>query len=233
MLAVGIDGQGNLYASWVAAADRLPYLAVSRDGGHSWSKPIMVGAPGVNEAALPRLVAGKRGHVAVAYYGSKNSPGAPFPPNCTGLPNSCPAYKNETWDTYITETFTALSKHPLFWSASVNDPAHPTMYGCTPSSVGVVRLDESNPFVFGPGFTEGCQVQEDFFGMNMAPDDTPWVGFPQVCPGGLPVPGNPNCPSTLTGTPRDRLGVATGTNFSMVGRLVRVGGEDEDEDDHD
>jgi hypothetical protein len=234
MLAVGMDEQGNLYASWVAAADRLPYLAVSRDGGRSWGEPIMVGAPGVNEAALPRLVAGKRGQVAVAYYGSKNSPGAPFPPNCEGLPNSCPAYKNETWDTYITETFNALGKRPLFWSASINDPAHPTMYGCTPSSTGVIRLDESNPFVFGSGFEFGCQDQVDYFGMTMTLDNTPWIGFPQVCAGGLPVPGNPNCPSTLTGSPLDRLGAPTGMFFSMVGRLVRVGGdEDQAQDEQD
>jgi hypothetical protein len=55
----------------------------------------------------------------------------------------------------------------------------------------------------------------DYFGMTMAPDDTPWVGFNQECPFGLPVPGNPNCPSTLAGTAPDG-------SFGMVGRLVRV-----------
>jgi len=71
MSGVALDEAGNLYAAWVAAADRLPYLSVSRDGGHRWSAPMMIGAPGVNEAAIPKLVAGKRGQVAVAYYGSK------------------------------------------------------------------------------------------------------------------------------------------------------------------
>jgi hypothetical protein len=88
MLAVGIDEEGNIYAAWVAAGDRLPYLAISRGGGLRWSSPLMIGAPGVNEAALPRLVSGIRGDVDVAYFGSENSPGAPFPPPCRNYPNA-------------------------------------------------------------------------------------------------------------------------------------------------
>jgi hypothetical protein len=232
MSGVALDEAGNLYAAWVAAADRLPYLSVSRDGGRQWSTPLMIGAPGVNEAAIPKLVAGKRGQVAVAYYGSKNSPGAPFPPTCPGrLPGDCPGYENETWSTYVTETFNALKAQPLFWSAALNDPSRPSWYGCTPSSTGVIRLDESNPFKRSPGFNSGCQGQADYFGMDMAPDGTAWVGFPQYCPGGLPVAGNPNCPATLNGKPLDRLGTPTGKFFALIGRLVRAAGEgDEGED---
>jgi len=60
--------------------------------------------------------------------------------------------------------------------------------------------------------------------MTMAPDGTPWVGFSQKCPGGLPVSGNHNCPSTLTGGSTDGL-------FGLVGRLVRTGEEEDDEGD--
>src|SRR5712691_6094786 len=38
MLAIGIDKRNTLYAAFVAAADRLPYLSVSHDGAH-WSAP--------------------------------------------------------------------------------------------------------------------------------------------------------------------------------------------------
>jgi hypothetical protein len=233
-LAVGIDKQGDLSAAWVAAADRLPYLAISRDGGLGWSTPLMIGAPGVNEAALPRLVTGARGQVAVAYFGSTNSPGAPFPPPCTNsVATDCPAWQNVTWNTYITETFNALDRQPLFWSATLNDPAQPTWYGCSASSLGVIRLDESNPFQSGPGFTGGCSPgiagsevgtantamgRQDYIGMDMAPGNTPWVGFGQACPLGLPVPGNPRCPSTLTGGPSD-------SSWGVAGRLVQVRGE--------
>jgi len=230
MSGVALDEAGNLYAAWVAAADRLPYLSFSRDGGRRWSTPMMIGAPGVNEAAIPKVVAGKPGQVAVAYYASKNSPGAPFPPTCPGLlPAQCPGYENETWSTYVTETFNALKAQPSFWSAPLNDPSLPIWYGCTPSSIGVIRLDEGNPFNRGPGFSSGCQSATDYFGMDMAPDGTPWIGFQQYCPGGLPVPGNPTCPATLNGGPMGRLG-PTGKYWSLVGRLVRAPGEAEDED---
>jgi hypothetical protein len=239
--AVGIDKQGNLFAAWVAAADRLPYLAISRDGGLNWSTPLMIGAPGVNEAALPRLVTGARGQVAVAYFGSTNSPGAAFPPPCTdSVATGCPVWQNVTWNTYITETFNALHRQPLFWSATLNGPAQPTWYGCSASSLGVIRLDESNPFQSGPGFTGGCSPgiagseegaagsevgtantamgRQDYIGMDMAPGNTPWVGFGQACPLGLPVPSNPRCPSTLTGGPSD-------ASWGVAGRLVHVQGE--------
>ena len=194
---------------------------------------MMIGAPGVNEAAIPKVVAGKPGHVAVAYYASKNSPGAPFPQTCPGLlPAQCPGYENETWSTYVTETFNALKAQPLFWSAPLNDPSLPIWYGCTPSSIGVIRLDEGNPFKRGPGFSSGCQSATDYFGLDMAPDGTPWVGFQQYCPGGLPVPGNPTCPATLNGGPMGRLG-PTGKYWSLVGRLVRAPGDAEDDEDDD
>jgi hypothetical protein len=226
MTAVGIDAQGNLYAAFVKATDRLPYLSISTDQGSSWSKPLMIGAPGVKEAALPRLVAGETGQVAVAYYGSKNSPGAPFPPPCpTGIATSCPDWQKVTWNLYITETFNALDNSPLFWSAPINTPTQPAWYGCSPSELGVVRLTEGTPYVSSPGFTGGCYPtssgsgnaaggRQDFFGMDMAPDNTPWVGFGQACPGGLPVSGNPNCPSTLKGSAGDAL-------WGLAGRLVQ------------
>jgi hypothetical protein len=215
-LGLGIDERGNLYAAWTAAADRLLYLAISRDHGLHWSKPLMIAAPGVNEAAEPELVAGPRGQVAVSYYGSTNAPGPPFPPVCGGASVSCPGYQNETWNTYITETRNPLGRHPLFWSATLNDPTQPTWYGVTPSS-----LRQANGFSGGSsaGTPTGPTLSGriDYFGMAMAPDGTPWVGFVQECPFGQPVPGNPNCPSTLTGGPNDGL-------FGLVGRLIQPKG---------
>lgn len=223
-LPLGIDKRGNVYAAWTAAADRLPYLAVSRDHGLHWSKPLMIGAPGVNEAAVPQLVAGPQGQVAVSYYGSTNSPGPPFPPVCTGASVSCPGYQNETWSTYITETWNPLGHHPVFWSATLNDPTEPTWYGVTPSALrqangfsggsdaGTQDCPPGQPVCTPPGPTFAGRM--DYFGMAIAPDATPWVGFVQECPFGQPVPGNPNCPSTLTGGPNDGL-------FGLVGRLER------------
>jgi hypothetical protein len=185
----------------------------------------MIGAPGVNEAALPQLVAGKRGHVAVTYYGSKNSPGVPFPPVCQGLPpvlgsplsTACPEYAHETWDTYMTESWEALKRAPLFWSAPLNDPHIPTWFGCSPSALGVGGEPEEESNV-------GCLASSqsgppywgrmDYYSITMDADDTAWAGFNQECPDGHPFPAwNPRC-SGAVGNPQDSL-------WGMVGRLVR------------
>lgn len=214
-LGLGMDKRGTLYAAWTAAADRLPYLAISSDRALHWSAPLMIAAPGVNEAAEPQLVVGATGQVAVSYYGSKNAP-LPFPPPCASASSTCPGYEKETWDTYITETWNALERQPLFWSATLNDPSQPTWYGVTPSGLRV-------PGGYAGGSDAGTaggpslSGRMDYYGMSIAPDDTPWVGFVQECPFGLPIGGNPNC-SQAAGGPNDGL-------FGMVGRLVNREGE--------
>jgi hypothetical protein len=130
---------------------------------------------------------------------------------------SCPGYEKEKWDTYVTESWNALDPQPLFWSATLNDPAQPTWYGCSPSEVGVVRMDDH--FNAGPGQFRGCGPafnRFDYYGATMAPDGAVWVGFAQECPFGRPVSDNPNCPGTLAGTVPDGL-------WGMVGRLVPRG----------
>jgi hypothetical protein len=228
--SLGMDEQENLYATWVGASDRVLYLAISRDHGMHWGAPINIGAPGVNETAIPNLVAGKTGQVAVAYYASKNAP-TPFPPSCfqitpgprtntpapprpAGTELKCAGYENETWSTYVTETWNALDAQPLFWSSTLNDPAQPIWYGCTPSETGVIRWDEN--FTDGPGHFGGCNPPRfalDYFGTTMAPDGTVWVGFAQECPVGAP-PGNTNCPSVPSGV---------GELYGLIGRFVPRG----------
>jgi hypothetical protein len=227
--SLGLDEAGNLYAAWVGATDRLPYVAISSDHGLHWGTPLMVAAPGVNEAAIPYLVAGARGQVAVAYYASKNAP-SPFPPPCFPVPegprpatfatpnrgptlSSCPGYENQTWETDVTETWDALDAQPLFWSAALNSPTQPTWYGCSPSEIGVIRWDEN--FNHGRSHYRGCypRLVLDYYGATMAPDGTVWVGLAQGCPYGSST-GNPNCPST---------GPDAGGLFGLVGRLAPPG----------
>ena len=54
----------------------------------------------------------------------------------------------------------------------------------------------------------------DYYGITMAPDGTPWVGFYQACVNGRPVPGNPNT-KLAGGRPTDAL-------FAMVGHMKRT-----------
>lgn len=161
--AVAADRAGNVYYVWMAK-DRLPYLVVSRDRGKTWSKPMMIGAPGLVEANLPSLDVGGNGKIAIAYMGSTNSPGAPWGgfagclPGCFDIP---PVYDRVTWNGYITMTANALADRPLFYTAAMNDPADP-----------MVRR------TCGPG---RCVPVGDFIDVEIGPEGTPWAVFVDGC----------------------------------------------------
>lgn len=99
--SVAVDRSGNVYYFWMAR-NRLPYLAISKDGGKRWSKPMMIGAPGVTEAWGPTIAVGDVGKVAVAYLGTKDL---------------------YDWNGYITMTTNALAGKPLFYSGTVDRDA--------------------------------------------------------------------------------------------------------------
>ena len=71
------DGKGTVAFFWIAL-NRLPYLAVSRDHGLTFGKPIMVAPKGVKEAWGPAIDQDAKGRLALAYMGSTDSPGAPW-----------------------------------------------------------------------------------------------------------------------------------------------------------
>ncbi len=101
---LAVDSEGNLYIVW-NDADRTLRLAVSRDGGESWSEPVAIMAPGVDAVRFAAVAVKEPGTIAVAYYGSTDG----------GL----------TYNGYLAESSDALGAEPTFWSATVNDPADP------------------------------------------------------------------------------------------------------------
>ncbi|HVF52454.1 MAG TPA: sialidase family protein [Actinomycetota bacterium] len=159
---VTTDDKGNIYYTWVGEQDRLPYLAISKDGGTNWSKPMMIGPPGLTESNIPNIDAGAKGKVAIVYMGSENAPGPPFqdPPPCISvlpcrfIPDG---YEDVTWNGYITMTDNALSKRPMFYTGSINDKSEP-----------LVLMD------CGPG---RCQDVLDFIDVVVGPDGIPWGAF--------------------------------------------------------
>jgi hypothetical protein len=159
--AVAVDADGNIYYLWTAR-DRLPYLAVSTDQGKTFSKPMMVGPPGLKEAWGPKIDVGDTGKIAFAYIGSTTAPGGKAP---TGRG---PLYPEDvTWNGYITTSVDALSKDPRFYTTSVNRPSDPLMRG----ECSAVR----------------CGVQYDFIDVVIDPDGRPWTAMVDGCP----APGDP------------------------------------------
>lgn len=151
---VVVDGSGNIYVVWTAR-NRLPYLAISRNGGKSFGNPMMISPPGLREASLPTIDIGDDGNLAVAYIGSTNAPGGKSP---TG---EGPKYKKATWNGYVTITSDALTADPVFYTASINDPRDPLVTGECP----ILR----------------CQQQFDFIDVVIGPDGTPWTSMVDGC----------------------------------------------------
>lgn len=66
--AVGVDAKGRVYYLWMKA-NRLPYLAISTDGGQTFPRVLRLSPPGLKEASLPALAVDDSGIVAAALYG--------------------------------------------------------------------------------------------------------------------------------------------------------------------
>ncbi len=167
--AVAVDARGVVSYLWMAR-NRMPYLMTSRNRGATWSRPLMVAPPGVNETVMPALAVTPGGRVAMAYLGTRESPGRPFPNDSDcylhdgDLLFRCPidsAYARVRWNSYLTVTDDPLRADPTFTSVSINDPNDPLTVG------------ECGPF--------RCQQQYDFGDVQMGPDGTPWSVFVDGC----------------------------------------------------
>lgn len=129
--AVTSDKAGNLFFVWVAK-DRLPYLAVSRDKGRTWGAPVMIGAPGVDEAWGPAVDVDGQGRVAVGYLGTTTSPGAPW----TG------SYATTRWSGYVGRVLDPLAAAPTVVSGAVTPANRPLVSGaCGPHRCNAGILD--------------------------------------------------------------------------------------------
>jgi hypothetical protein len=171
--SVTTDAKGNIYYTWIAAQNRLPFMSVSKNGGKSWSKPVMIGAPGLKETNLPQIDARGVGKVAIVYYGSSNSPFS----KC-GLECEATDYKKTTWNGYMTISANALDKKPTFYSGVVNDPSDP-----------LVRTR------CGPG---RCQQVFDFIDVEIGRDGIPYGAFVDSCIPS-PSPGVAGCTEMTPG----------------------------------
>jgi hypothetical protein len=117
-LAVDVDEAGTIYFLWWTAEDRLPLLAYSKDSGESWSAPVLVAPPGVQEVNFPTIDAGKAGQVAISFPGTTNDgSGGPARP----------------WNYYVMTSLNADTASPLFVSTTAQSPADPIHRGaCGP-----------------------------------------------------------------------------------------------------
>lgn len=125
--SVTVDRAGNVYLAWIEGVKGsgsgsssgggpspsqeaidgagVPVLAVSRDHGHHWSKPVSIAPPGVRDAQMVAIASRRTGQLAVSYLANTN--GAPL------------------LDGWLSETSDALARHPVWWGAPLNSPRAP------------------------------------------------------------------------------------------------------------
>ena len=200
--SVAVDRAGNVYYFWMSKG-RMPYMAVSRNGGTKWSKPIPVAPRGVKEATLPHITVGGNGKVAAVYYASTNSPGKPFHQydDCKDKMVDCfsnlfflnppdpEGYERTTWNGYMTVSGNALAKRPTFHSVTVNDPKDPLVRG----SCGPIR----------------CKAVYDFIDVVIDKSGKPWAAYVDACIQACaekvgPNQGNEGFVGTMAGGPNLR-----------------------------
>jgi hypothetical protein len=104
--ALTVDAQGNLYLVWPDPEDRLRFC-VSRDGGLTFSEPVVISAPDVVNVSFGVATVKEPGVIAIAYYGS---------------------FDGKSHHGYVAESRDALSAEPTFTGGIINpvdDPLYP------------------------------------------------------------------------------------------------------------
>jgi len=109
-VATAVDEGGNVHATWIGV-DMMPWYAYSRDQGDTWSNPMMIAAPEVQETGFPTIFAGDEGRVVLGYIGEVND----VETNAS----------NSGWSGYMAIMTDAFADNPLITSVAVNSPDDP------------------------------------------------------------------------------------------------------------
>jgi hypothetical protein len=152
--AIDVDQAGNVYVVWTerrpsgkdgAQGSTNSYLAISRTKGKTWSKPIKLNK-GPKTTAFPWIVAGSKGRIGVAYYGTAET--GPSPEDVT-TENEAAA----PWRVYVAYTRNALAANPRF-----------TEVVATPKP-----LHKGDVCTSGTGCASGTRDLLDFFQIDLDP----------------------------------------------------------------
>jgi hypothetical protein len=138
-VTVAPDSAGNIYASFSSrqldkngnqTGPYNVYVAVSRDGGKTFSKPYRVSRGGSNSFSW--VTAGSRGRVAVAWYHSNERKGTPnYQGDGDKFGYQFDSLAHAEFSVQVGESINMLSKHPKFTVKTASE--HPIKYGpiCT------------------------------------------------------------------------------------------------------
>jgi hypothetical protein len=165
---VAVDRDGTIYVMWVTEKRRA-VLTLSKDGGKTWREPLDVTPPGVYGASLPNIDVGEPGRIAMTFVaGTTPAHGQPSArrdasPAMRAAQEFMDDAEELTWNGYMVISPNAANDSPVFYAASVNDPADPLWRG---SDCGTTR----------------CGNIGDFLDIEIAPDGTPIAALVDSCP---------------------------------------------------
>jgi hypothetical protein len=150
--AADVDEAGNLYYAWVEAGSFDVLYATSKDRGEHWTKPIRLNPPASETTVFPWVAAGKKGDVAIAWYGTPTGDDPSAEPD------------NAAWNVWVARTLDGTSANPTFQVGRMTQ---------TPNHFGSICLS-------GLGCDippEGDRSLGDFFEIDIAPDGTLLAAF--------------------------------------------------------
>ena len=163
---VAVDRDDNVFVTWVTDRRRA-VMAVSRDGGKTWREPLDVTPPGVHGASLPNIDVGEPGRVALTFMAG-TTPAHAGPVRRSDVAHLAAAAEEFqqaeelTWNGYIVISPNGADDAPVFYAATVNDPA--------------------DPFWRGECGTTRCGNIGDFLDVEITPDGTPIAALVDSCP---------------------------------------------------
>ena len=160
--SVAIGKDGAIYFG-MDDQDRHPRIAVSHDGGQTWSTPVDVGATfNIQLTAFPAVVAGDPGRAAFAFLGTP-----------TGGDDQSPSYNGE-WHLYLATTFDGGQS----WNTSDLTPNDPVQRGAICAG--------------GPDCTPALRNLLDFFDATIDKEGRVVIGYVDGCITPQCISGGPN-----------------------------------------
>ncbi len=180
---VAVDRAGNVYVVWTERrpAQQATYtmLAVSKDKGETWSRPIRVSRkPGTHTTTFPWLVAGARGRIDIVYYGT--SAAGPSPEEVP---------ETSKWKVWMAQSVNALSDRPTFTEVAATPFMHrgsicTSGTGCDPGTRDLLdffQVDVDRQGLANIAYTDNLNTPPDPGGdVRVPPDDhQEWITFVQ------------------------------------------------------
>ncbi len=152
---VAITPDGTLYFMY-STSDWKPAVMRSTNGGMTWTGPYLVPVTGIRSTALPAIVAGDDGRIALSFYGTTDAPSS-----WNGNPGDAP--DGVKWNGYVAIAIDAAAATLTFDVVQVNAVSDPFQIGAMTKLGGTLsNIADYMDIDVGPDgrvyavFTDGC-----------------------------------------------------------------------------